>query len=185
MGISLVQIHGGLGECTSNDQWLPYSKTHLEKAGFAVTSKNFPNPIKTDYKEWMDFLFSGCKPTKNTVLIGHSMGAVLSLRYAMENKLGGLVIVSGFFTTLKDDLVKKTNFIPNVWNWKKIKANSPWIIQYHTKDDPYITVEEARKLSKLIDSEYYEFEGGYHLGNEEFPCAAFPHLVSTILAKLK
>lgn len=182
---NIIQIHGGLGQCTAEDQWLPYSKKHFEKAKISVVSKDFPNPIKTDYQEWFDFLVKECKPNENSIIVAHSMGAGLALRYVEKFPVSGLVIVSGFYTNLDDEEMSKTGFVPHDWDWDKLKLNTPWIIQYSSIDDPYIPIKESRQLSKFLDSEYYEFSAGYHFGNEDFPCLAFPHLVSEVIKKIQ
>eukprot|EP01043_Picozoa_sp_COSAG02_P003349 COSAG02_NODE_81_length_39811_cov_51.728898_31_plen_131_part_00 len=34
--------------------------------------------------------------------------------------------------------------------WSKIRANSDWIIQFHSTDDPFIPPEEARHVAKSL-----------------------------------
>ena len=63
--------------------------------------------------------------------------------------------------------------------WLAIKRNCPWIIHLHSIDDEVVSVDEGRKISKNLNSEYHEMDGKGH-----FTDATLPELVSLLSSKL-
>lgn len=182
--VSIIFIHGGGGPCDHTRHWFPYAEERFQAGGFLTCNKDFPDPEHTQESKWLPFLREHCRPDEHSVIIGHSFGAVAALRYAEQNPVLGLVLVAGFYTELDAD-VKRSGFTNRPWDWSSIQKNSQWIIQYHSEDDPYIPIEEARELSRRIDSELYEFENAMHFGVDGLnPYPEFPELVEKVFEKL-
>jgi predicted alpha/beta hydrolase family esterase len=53
------------------------------------------------------------------------------------------------------------------WKWDAIRNNCGFIIQLHSKDDPFIPIEEARHIAENLQSEYHEFEDEGHFMVDE------------------
>ena len=65
------------------------------------------------------------------------------------------------------------------WQWDKIAANCGFIVQFHSDDDPFIPLSEARHVAEHVRSEYHELSGRSH-----FFSPPFPELVSVLQEKL-
>ena len=179
--IKVILIHGN-GAGTAKDQWFPYVKKELEKLGLKVIARDFPDPVLARAKYWLPFL-KKLGADKNTILIGHSSGAVAAMRFAEENKILGSVLVGACYTDLGDEMEKKSGYYEKPWNWQNIKNNQKWIIQFASKDDPWIPIKEARFIHQRLNTEYYEYEHEGHFGaDREYP--KFPKLVEVVKAKL-
>lgn len=179
--IKVILIYGN-GAGTAKDQWFPYVKKELEKFGLKVIAKNFPDPVLARAKYWLPFL-KKLGVDKNTILIGHSSGAVAAMRFAEENKILGSILVSACYTDLGDEMEKKSGYYGRPWNWQNIKSNQKWIIQFASKDDPWIPIEEARFINQKLDTEYYEYEHEGHFGADR-EYLKFPKLVEVVKLKL-
>ena len=178
----VIVLHGSLG-CTKDSFWLPYVTTHLRNKGFTVISETFPDNQLARIAYWMPFLKS-LEPDENTILIGHSSGAILSMRYAQDHKVLGSVLVSAYHTDLGDEDEKKSGYFTTPWEWEKIKNNQKWIIQFASTDDPFIPIDEARFIREKLTTTYFEFTNEGHFGIP-IDKKEFPQLIEAIEEKLK
>ena len=175
----IILIHGN-GGATGRHHWFPYAKRELEALGFEVIAETMPDNVLAREKYWLPFLRTTLSADENTILVGHSSGAVAAMRYAENNKIYGTVLVAACYTDLDDDNERIAGYYNRPWLWDKIKTNQNWIIQFHSTDDRSIPVEEARYVHDHLNSEYYEQTGKDHYGQKEFP-----ELIEVIKAKFE
>lgn len=180
--IKVILIHGN-GKSTPNDNWLPYVKSELEKLGIKVIAKQFPDAELAREIFWIPFLKNELRADENTILIGHSSGAVATLRFAEKNKLLGSVIVGAMYTDLGIENEKISGYFDREWDWKAIKNNQKWIIQFASTDDPWIPIKEPRFIHKKLDTEYYEFNMQGHFGGDYYK-PDFPELIDAFKKKI-
>lgn len=180
--IKVIFIPGNDGGTTQHN-WFPYLKEELEKLGFEVIAATFPDPIFAREQYWLPFL-KELGANERTILIGHSSGAVAAMRFAENNKILGSVLVGACYTDLNDQMEKESGYYNRPWNWKAIKANQKWIIQYASADDPYIPIQEARHIHEHLDTEYYACTDQGHFGDPERPKRVFPEIVQALKEKL-
>ena len=174
----------GNGRGTPQDNWFPYVKNKLENLGVKVISKEFPDPVLARQKYWLPFI-KKLGADKNTMLIGHSSGAVAAMRFAENNKILGSVLVGACYTDLGLEEEKKSGYYSSTWNWKKIKNNQKWIALFASIDDPYISIEEARYINKNLDTDYHEYDKEGHFGDANKPKKEFPEIIKIIRSKIK
>ena len=180
MKSKVIFIHGN-GGSTAEDNWFPYVKTGLEKEGFNVIAKTFPDNKLARGKYWLPFI-KELGADENTILIGHSSGAVAALRFAENNKISGSVLVGASYTDLGEEEEKISGYFSRSWDWEKIKNNQEWIIQFASTDDPYIPIEEARFIHKKLNTDYHEFTNQGHFGWDPIKLE-FPELLQAIAEK--
>jgi len=75
----------GNGDTNPDENWFPYISTELEKLGIKVFNIKFPDQMLARAKYWLPFI-KEIGADENTILIGHSSGAVAALRYAEKIK---------------------------------------------------------------------------------------------------
>ena len=177
--LRIILIHGN-GGATTNDHWLPSLKMALKKEGFEVVARDFPDNEVAHEDIWLPFLKNVIEADENTILIGHSSGAVASMRYAEKYRIYGSVLVGVNYTDLGDPIEKESGFYNHSWDWDKIKSNQNWIIQFDSTDDPYIPISESRYIHEKLNTEYYEFNDRGH-----FLVPRVPEIASAITQKLK
>lgn len=179
----VVFIHGN-GGGSNKDNWFPYLKQELTKLGLKVLDQDFPDADLARQNYWLPFLKNTLKADEDTIIIGHSSGAVAAMRFAEQTKLLGTVLVGACYTDLGDEKEKASGYYQNPWNWQSIKDNQKWIIQFASIDDPWIPIEEARFIHSQLDSEYYEYTNQGHFGGDREK-KTFPEIVKIIKTKLK
>lgn len=176
--VKAILIHGN-GGCTLQDMWWPSVTTELEKLGITVVSKNFPDSQIARAKYWLPFI-KELGADKQTIIIGHSSGAVAAMRYSENNKILGSVLIAGYHSDLDDATEKESGYFDKPWEWEKIKNNQQWIIQFNSTDDPYIPIDEARLVNEKLGSDYTEYTDKGHFMNQ----TDFPELIEAVKKKL-
>lgn len=66
----------GNGGGSPNDNWFPSVKGELEAAGLTVIAEEFPDNDLARASFWIPFLINELNADENTILIGHSTGAM-------------------------------------------------------------------------------------------------------------
>jgi predicted alpha/beta hydrolase family esterase len=180
--IKVIFIHGN-SNSTPKDHWFPYLKKELEKLGLLVIARQFPDADLARASYWLPFLKNELKADADTILVGHSSGALAAMRYAEKNKILGSVLVGAMHTDLGIEKEKVSGYFDKPWDWKAIDHNQQWIVQCASTDDPFIPIAEPRFVQQQLDSEYYEFTDYGHFGGD-YDKKEFPELVQLIKKKL-
>ena len=173
----------GNGGGSPKDSWFPYLKNNLEKIGCKVVAEEFPDRILAREKYWLPFI-EKLAADENTILVGHSSGAVAAMRFTEKNKILGSVLVGACYTDLGIEDEKKSGYYDRPWNWEKIKSNQKWIVQFASVDDPFIPIQESRYINKHLGTEYYEYNNEGHFGTGGKPKIEFQEIVKIIKSKL-
>jgi len=150
-----------------NSNWYGWLHDELCETGLfnEVLCKDFPDPFEARRSVWLPFLRDELRVGPDTILVGHSSGAEAAMRFAEESPVGGLVLVSACHTDLDDAGERASGYYPpsgGPWNWEVIKRNCGWIVQFHSKDDHLVPVQEGRVVAKELGSEYHELNGHSH-----------------------
>lgn len=180
--IKVILINGN-GGGWPKENWLPPVAQKLKKLGLKVIFKRFPDPVLARAKFWLPFI-KKLGADENTILIGHSSGAVAAMRYAEKNKILGSILVATCHTDLGEPSEKVSRYYDKPWNWKAITSNQKWIVQFASVDDRFIPIAEARFVHKKLGTEYYEFKHQGHFSSWDKK-TDFPQIVSIIKKKLK
>ncbi len=173
----VVLIHGN-GGSNSNDVWLPYAERELEKLGLEVINRTFPDNDKARAQYWLPFI-DELGADANTVIIGHSSGAVAAMRYAETHQILGSVLVGASHTDLGESSEKVSGYFDAPWDWDAIRRNQRFIIQFASPTDPYIPIAEARFIAKHLRTKYFELPKRGH-----FEDNTFPELIDTLKKEL-
>lgn len=166
--IKIIFAHGN-GGSTPQDHWFPYLKTELVKLGLTVIARQFPDAHLARESYWIPFLKNELKADENTIIIGHSSGAVAAMRFAESNKLLGSILVGVCYTDLGNEYEKLSGYYDRPWNWQAIKNNQQWIALFASTDDPWIPIKEPRFICEQLEPDYYEYNNRGHFHNKKFP----------------
>jgi len=159
----------GNGGGSPKDLWFPFLKKELEKDSIKVIASEFPDNVLARESYWIPFLENELQADENTILVGHSSGAIAAMRLAEKKPLLGSVLVGAYYTDLDLESEKKSGYFDRPWNWDAIKKNQQWILQFASKDDPFIPIEEARFVRDKLNTEYFESENQGHFLGLTFP----------------
>lgn len=176
--VKVVIIHGN-GGSTADDHWTPWLKAELEKKGITVITPTMPDNVQAKASVWLPYMHDKLQCDENTVVIGHSSGAVAAMRYAEQHKLLGTILVGTCYTDLGWESERISGYYDTPWQWDVMQKNQQWIMLFASQDDPYIPIQEAQHIQKNLDVEYYEFTDQGHFQDKTIPL-----LLPALLAKL-
>lgn len=177
-----ILIHGN-GDSKPTDNWFPYLKKELEKLGIQVDASQFPDAQLARASYWLPFLENELKADKNTIIVGHSSGAIAAMRYAETHQILGSALVGTYYTDLGYQTEKLSGYFDTPWNWDAIKKNQKWIIQFAGANDPWIPIQEAHTVRDLLGTDYYESPDQGHFGGDYYK-ETFPELLQAIKMKI-
>jgi len=173
-----AMIVPGNGITYITDNWFQNVKNGLEKLGLDVIAENMPDPDLARKKYWLPFIKDKLS-TKNSILIGHSSGAVAILRYLEKNKCELAILVGVCHTDLGSAHEKKSEYFDEPWKWNEIKNNAKKIVVFASKDDPYIPISEPLFIKEKVNAEYHEYFDEGHFG-EDVNKKEFPEVVTVV-----
>ena len=164
----IIFLHGNSGEGVGH-YWFPCARRAFEKMGFTVVARDFPDATLARKSIWLPFLEHECGADENSVLIGHSSGAIAAMRFAETHKIFGSVLVGAYHSDLGLESERVSGYFDTPWEWGAIKANQHWIIQFASSDDPFFGIEEPRLVHEKLATGYREFTNRGHFFEKEFP----------------
>lgn len=173
-----ILIHGN-GGSTAADGWAPFVERDLQALGLEVVNETFPDNVKARAAIWLPHL-EALGAGEDTILIGHSSGAVAALRYAETHRLLGSVLVGVCHTDLGDREERASGYYRAPWQWDAIRANQEWVGIFQSSDDPLIPVNEARFVAAQLRCPYFEFADRGHFVDR----GPFPELVAFVRKQL-
>ena len=174
----------GNGGCTTQDNWFLSVQRDLESRGLEVIAATFPDPELARESFWVPFLIDELKADEQTILVGHSSGAIAALRLAEQHTIFGSVLVGAYYTDLGMESEQQSGYFSRPWDWKRIRENQQWIALFASEDDPWIPIEEPRAMHAQLNCEYHEFKNQGHFGGD-YVKLDFPELTLAILNNIQ
>eukprot|EP00927_Polykrikos_kofoidii_P040070 TRINITY_DN34314_c0_g1_i1.p1 TRINITY_DN34314_c0_g1~~TRINITY_DN34314_c0_g1_i1.p1 ORF type:complete len:526 (+),score=72.16 TRINITY_DN34314_c0_g1_i1:45-1622(+) len=162
--------------------WLAYE---LEMRGVQVGIQTMPDPFLAREDRWLPFivdtLAGGQMNLPRTIVVGHSSGAAAAMRLSEKHQLGGVVLVAAYTSHLGDKTERKSGYFNRPWQWEKQKTNCGFIVQFASRDDPFLPWEEQMKVCQGL-TPLIEFQDmGMRSHFFDYP---FHELLSLLLRKL-
>lgn len=157
-----VILHGTGADSHSN--WFQWMKEELSERGYKVWVPDLPNSMYPNSAANAKFVFDRWEFGQDSLIIGHSSGAVLAL-YLLQNLPEDVVVDRAFLVSVfKDDLGwpnLKDIFVEPL-DWEKIKRGARKIILLHSDNDPYVPLGQAEFIAEELDAELIVKEGQGH-----------------------
>lgn len=135
--------------------WYQWIRSELEKRGYEVHVPAMPDTEHPRIEKWVPCLAKVIKnPDENTILIGHSVGCQMILRFLetlpSNHKVRRVVLVAGF-------VYKLMNLTPEEWkiatpwfetpiDFIKVKKQTKSFTAIFSDNDLYVPLEENRQI---------------------------------------
>jgi predicted alpha/beta hydrolase family esterase len=177
-----IIFHGTLGSPQSN--WFQWLKSELEKRGLTAWMPQLPHAEQPSLKNWQQFVNEECPFSINeeTLIVGHSSGAILALVLAENNteKIGAVVGVSVFYDNSlqwePNDKLFDVQF-----DWATIRQGTNELLFIHSDNDPYVPLDQAKFIATHTSSEIIVISGEGHFNIEHSDdYRQFPKLVEIL-----
>ena len=157
--------------------WIDWLTKELSAAGIQAAAPQFPEPKRPDIPAWMHAFDEAVgRPDDELVLVGHSLGCLIVLRYLSDletdAKIAGIVLVAGMVETA--GWRPPALFDPPL-DFEKVKAITRKRICIYSDDDDKVLPERTKELADLIDADLVLDPGKGHFagihGCDELPSA--------------
>ena len=151
--------------------WYGWLRDELQKTDGVKEAvlRNMPDPVVAREKNWLPFMHDKLMCDEETIIVGHSSGAVAAMRYAETYKVKGLVLVSTYVSAHGNPLEEKSGYFSRPWQWDKIVANAGFIIQFGSTDDPFLPWHEQQAVADGLQSQLKKYTDSGHFQMFEFP----------------
>lgn len=177
-----VILHGTLN--SSKDNWFPWLKKQLEEKGYRVFLPDLPGADKPQIDRYNKFLLKNWEYNSETILIGHSSGAVatLGLLEVLPKKVvvKRAILVAAF----KDDLNWKPTkeLFLKPFDFEKIKAHCKEFVLISSDDDPYVSLEHGKYFEEKLGVPLVILKGQKHFSVESMgeKYKEFPYLLELV-----
>jgi predicted alpha/beta hydrolase family esterase len=121
--------------------WFPWLKDELEERDLEVFIPEFPTPEGQSRENWLKvFREYGELLDEDTILIGHSTGAVFAVDVLQEydTEVAGCFLVAGFTGALGSERFDPLNetFAERDFDWASLRSKADQFYLYHSEDDP-------------------------------------------------
>ena len=159
----------GNGGDLSDSLWYPWLARELRALDIEIALRAFPDPLYAREHIWKDFVVRELGLDDMTIMIGHSSGAACALRLMEEHVTGGCLLVCAYDNDLGDDLERGSGYFSRPFDYAKMRRNTPWIVQFHSRNDHLVPVAVARGLAERLQSRYVETGEDGHFQAPAYP----------------
>ncbi len=174
----IVLIHGYNSGPDQN--FHPWLANELRERGFEVIAPKIPLEGEVDVLACIDALIKEVGQLDDeTILLGHSLGAVLALRYleaaeAMATPRA-VILVGAPYQTKSE---KTRNMFLSEFDYEVVMWKTKEFVVVHDKDDKLVPFDHAQKYQKMLQAELVE-----STGNDHYMDAEYKILLDTVLKK--
>jgi uncharacterized protein len=180
MTINVIIVHGAYGHPQEN--WFGWLHRALHKQHIPCLVPSLPTPQGQTLENWLyEFdLQTASHINSQTILIGHSLGAVFILRWLerCQQRLAGAIFAGAFLSPVgieRFDLINQS-FLIDDYDFDKIRSHADKRICYHGKNDPYVNEYEFKLLARYLQAKRILISNGGHL-NAMAGYQTFPHIL--------
>jgi len=163
-----IILHGTLGSPSGN--WFQWLGQELKGRGFQVWLPQLPHAEQPSLQEWTDFVHTECPFVidSETLIVGHSSGAILSLVLAQQNTkpVGSVVAVSVFH----DNSLKwepNNRLFDVAFDWGAIQTSIKKLLFIHSDNDPYVPLDQAQFVADNCKAEMIVIPAQGHFNLEQ------------------
>ena len=122
-----------------------------------VVLRNMPDPELARRSIWVPFIVNELIVDNRTVVIGHSSGAVASMRLSEERRIHGVVLLSAYHSDLGQEAETTSGYVPpggGPWRWDRMRKNSGNNIAIlHADDDTIVPLAEGQQVARSLGVE--------------------------------
>lgn len=166
--MNTIIVHGSYGKPFEN--WFPWLENELYKKNINCVVPTFPTPQHQNYSDWsklLDYYYDMNIINEETIIIGHSCGAVCAAKYICENniKIKSIITVSGYNNYIGNnpniDFLNSSFYCDNSL-LRKAKYLADTRISFISDNDPFIDYTALVEFSEILDSKLEKIIGAGH-----------------------
>src|SRR5690348_127161 len=165
---------------TSKNDWMPWLGRELKKRGIKASVLDMPDTRYPVMSKWNEHLSKSIgKPSKNTFLVGHSLGGQAVLRYLANQKgkakIGGALIVASWINRRKKRFASKANkklitpWLKTPFAWSKILTHTKNFTAIYSDNDPYVPMSAGKIIRQKLGAKFVLAHNKWHFNSSKYP----------------
>ena len=165
-----IILHGT--DNTPEGNWFRWLEKELQDRGYDVWLPQLPDAQLPNAEKYNNLLLShGFNFNDDTILVGHSSGAVAILNLLQELPEGKKIKASYLVGAFKgvDGVEARKVLFPKPFDFEKIKSRCGKFVFIHSDDDPYCPLSDAEFLADKLGSKLVVENGQGHFNLETGP----------------
>src|SRR5579864_4425205 len=138
-----IILHGTSN--TPDGNWFRWLERQLRQRRYDVWLPQLPNPEVPNAEKYNNLLLNNeFNFNSETILVGHSSGAVSILNLLQELPVGSKIKAAFMVGAFKGPLDKanRSELFPKPFDFEKIKARCGKFVFIHSDNDPYCPLED-------------------------------------------
>lgn len=156
-------VHGY--DSSPQKNWFMWLQSQLAKAEIPTQILAMPNPQTPNLTDWIEHL-QHCAPSLGThdIFVAHSLGCIATLQFlqvAKYEKLGGIVLVAGFFEPVAG-LENLHSFTTPTLCFKTLRAKIHSRTVLAARDDSIVPFALTQNLAQNLAADLMIYEKGNH-----------------------
>jgi predicted alpha/beta hydrolase family esterase len=164
------------------DCWRGWLTDRMREKGVEVKAPGFPNTNEPELHEWLSAVRKEVpKFDSGWVLVSHSLGGPTILRllesFSEEEKVGAVILVAAFAKDLGIPEIR--SFVEKEFDWEKIRSKAGKFVVINSDNDPFIELEEGKRLASLLGAQLIVEHGAGHI-NEGAGFTSYPRILEII-----
>lgn len=164
----IYYILHGLG-ASPNNNWFPWLKNKLEQKGDIVIVPNLPNSLTPYVGDWLNTLRREIVGNGEGVLIGHSLGGVLAMKYIEAGGMPLKVVLIGTPFGLVEDIPEINSFFEKPIKLDDDIKNKIKFFILYSDNDPFNPLIHVKSWEKLLNTKAILIPNKAHFLQTEFP----------------
>ena len=166
--MNVLVVHGSFGKPFEN--WFPWMEGELCSRRIVCNIPTFPTPEHQQYSDWeelMNYYVKKGMVNEETVIVGHSCGAVFTTKYVIEHKLPvkGIMLFSGYNNFISgNEMMDQLNssFYMNDEELADLELYAPKRFAFYGDDDPNIPQSVLHDFAEKIHAIEQPVHGAGH-----------------------
>lgn len=156
----IIILHGW--DASPHDAWFWRAKETFEDKGYKVDLPELPGHYFPDYDGWLKII-KDLDPDENTILIGHSLGAVAIMRYLEDStkKVSQVILAAMPLEPMRFTPIAP--FFHRDWQWANIKTKTEKINLIYEEGDQVVPLEQGKIAAEKLDADLMIVPGASHL----------------------
>ena len=182
-----IIVHGTKGSPEGN--WFKWLACQLEEMGIQADIPRMPTPENQSLLSWHSaFHKQSMTVEHDTILVGHSTGAVFVLR--LLEQLQAPVFCSALVSPPMGEIgiseydALNSSFFEAPFDWEKIRTNAGQTLLLMGDNDPYVPQQQLWQAANALKIEPIVVKNGGHL-NSEAGFTSFPLLFDLLKSYLR